>query len=80
MAARKEAAPEEVTAGTDTAEVNEPTKFATGETERPAPDYYIATAELFAHGVRAHMPGDRVPSVNVEKHGWQDGVKADSGS
>ena len=60
----------------DLAAVNEPTRSATATDDREEPAFVVATQELFANGVRAHMPGDLVPSVNVEAHGWGSAVRA----
>lgn len=75
--ARKEQADANAPAvGEDVAAVNEPTRYANEADEREAPAYVVATEELYAYGVRAHLPGDLVPVANVEKHNWQNGTKA----
>lgn len=77
MPTKKDASDTTPAEGAEISAVNEPTKYATAAEDRDAPAYAIATRELFAHGVRAHMPGDRVPTVNVERFGWNDGVRAE---
>ena len=71
---RKEAA-EAPAVGEDVAAVNEPTRLAAPE-GREEPRFVVATEELYAHGRRAHMPGDLVPVANVERNGWQNGTRA----
>jgi hypothetical protein len=52
-----------------------PTRYATQQ-GREEPQYVVATRDLYAYGVVAHRAGDRVPTVNVDKHGWADGTRA----
>jgi HK97 gp10 family phage protein len=51
---------------TDLAPVNEPTRYAVDVESRPAPEYRIATRDLFAFGVRAQVrvAGRRTPRVS----------------
>ncbi len=58
----------------DTAQVNEPTKYATTAGGNTG-EYVTAKTDLFFHGIRAHAAGSRVPVANVERNGWSNQVE-----
>ena len=62
--------------GDDLAKVWEPTRHATGSEDRPSVEWAVATEDLYVNGVRAHVAGDHVPLVNVERNGWADQVRS----
>jgi hypothetical protein len=81
MADNTPAAPAEVVTvgapvpGEDVAKVNEPTRFAAAQQERPPVVFVRATEDLYAHGVRAAVAGDLVPASVAKNNGWDKQVE-----